>query len=221
MEVENISQIINDEKMFSIKSYFGEKHAERETLVIENESPILITAPHAIKHSRHGEVKGADEYTGSLAIWLSKKLDANMVVGHHYNPDLEHITQLNRGFLQGLDDMANRSSLIIDLHGMKDTHPSGLCISSGYQSIDKHPISSVLDNTLYGMSKWEPSHNSPFNAQAPYTVVSHAENVLGVPAIQLEIPRRFRVPGSVSTEEYFEYWNTLSEALELVKIELQ
>lgn len=220
MDTNSISQIINDEKKFAMNSYFGDKHAEREALITDNHSPLLITAPHAIKHLRHGEIKGADEYTGSLAIWLTKKLEANMVVGHHYNPNLEHITQLNRGFLQGLDDMASRSLLIIDLHGMKDAHPSGLCISSGYQSIDKHPISSVLDNTLYGMSKWGPSHNSPFNAQAPYTVVSQAENALDIPAIQLEIPRRFRVPGSVSAEEYFEYWNTLSEALELVKLEL-
>lgn len=212
--IADLTQLIEDEKLFSQNDYFGACNGESEVLFINRQSPLLITAPHAIKHSRNGAVKSADESTGSLALLLAKKLDASILVGHYYNPDLEHITQLSKDFVSALHDGVAKSSILIDIHGMKDSHDSGLCLGTGTQNVETKPLSYFIDTCVLDMAAWNPSLNHPFNAQAPYTLVNYAETSLGLPALQLEIPRRFRVPGTASIGEHLNYLSSLSHSIQ-------
>lgn len=213
IQVDALDQMVADEKLFSRNDYFGDRDGNSEIIVFERPSPIILTAPHAVKHSRYGDIKEEDKYTGSLTIWLAKQLNASAIVPHYFNPDLSHITQLSPGFISSLDELSLKSAILIDIHGMKDTHSSGLCIGTGNQDIEQAPISKFVNNLFLSMSEWDPSHNFPFSAQSSHTLVNYTEENVGIPALQLEIPKRFRVPGAIQIEEQLEYLTALVESI--------
>jgi hypothetical protein len=221
IEITDLTALVEREKNFSVNDYFGEKSSDdEEVIAVKGSSGLLFTAPHATKHSRHGEVKSSDEYTGALTLLLAEKMDASALIGNYYNPDLEHVTQLSSSFISELELLSRDSHLIIDVHGMKDSHASGLCIGTGSQDVSVPPVSEFLDSCILTMAEWGPSHNFPFNAESPYTLTHYAESFLSSAAIQLEIPRRFRVPGLVPIGEQLRYLNALVQGLKKAQLRI-
>jgi hypothetical protein len=63
------------EKCFSANRYAGAT-ANRPILHTQGAIPVVISAPHAVNHPRHGRMKLADTFTGTLALQLSRQTGA-------------------------------------------------------------------------------------------------------------------------------------------------
>ncbi|WP_167140536.1 hypothetical protein [Diaminobutyricimonas sp. TR449] len=85
-------------------------------------------------------------------------------------------------------------SLIIDLHGMSDSHGIDLCVGLG-----RHPgglaieASQVIQNAFAG---YRVTENYPFSAQADYTLTSFVQREHMTECIQVEIGAAYRDPSS-------------------------
>ena len=61
--------IATEREFFAINGYRGARDGERVYTVLDGKIPVLVSAPHAVKHLRAGvvEPKEEDEYTGTVA----------------------------------------------------------------------------------------------------------------------------------------------------------
>lgn len=157
-------------------------------------SPLLLVAPHAVNHhDERGQAKVADLLTGGLAETLAEHLGASVLVASHRVPPWSTWEQRTDRFTQALHDHLafSRMRLVVDLHGMLDSHGIDLCIGLGDRPGELERA--VADELLAAFADHAVSIDRPFSARGHWTVVARAQ-ALGISAIQVEIARRLREP---------------------------
>ena len=112
-------EILKLEKRFACHQYNGK--GIRDFINCEGTIPIMISAPHAVNHTRDGQLKYADKFTGGLALLLHKLTGCHILYSARncsYDPnyDKDNAYQL---FLQ---EYINRHHIevLIDLHGAQE-----------------------------------------------------------------------------------------------------
>ena len=158
--------------------------------------PVLVSAPHAVRHMRQKKIKPSDEFTGSMAYLLNSLLNCHSLsVTKLYGGDpnfdstciyKEYIKTISQEF---------KLKLVIDLHGASRVHDFDLDIGTmnGTSLLGKEKYGQLLKKHLgaYGINNISENH---FTVSGQETVTAFVSGVLNIPTIQLEINKRFRAP---------------------------
>lgn len=163
--------------------------------------PVLVSAPHAVRHVRQKKIKMSDEFTGSLAYLLNQLTDCHVlaltkVYGGDPNVDFpciykDELTRICR---------ESKIKFILDLHGAARDHEFDADLgTNGRKSLlGKERILDEVVNTFKngGLTRVSLDH---FAASGQNTITAWSSRELGIPAIQAEINRKYRVPAQNPT----------------------
>ena len=153
------------------------------------QAAILLAAPHAVRHERNGKIKGADKRTGGLVKLLSQQTDTSSLVTSGYVQKWQSWSERNDDFRTILEQEILEGSLVLDIHGMSDSHHIDICLGLGARpSIRMLEAAHYIQATLRAYSV---AINKPFAAIGSRTVRSYAQ-YLGGDAIQIEIAAHLR-----------------------------
>lgn len=133
-----LQQIKNAEQKFKKNNYKGNSVC---SCVVEKygDLPILLSAPHAVKQIRNGEIKAHEFYTGAIVECLAKQIGCACITKQYLientinddpntdNAYCSYKTAINQ-FLQ-----ENEIKLFIDIHGLSSKRDSivDICIDKG------------------------------------------------------------------------------------------
>jgi len=215
-----LDQLVLDEGQFASEHYSGMPSNGLDAIVRQRRSSLLITAPHATKHGRHGQIKEEDEFTGSLALLLGRELDASVIVAAHCQPDLSNPAELSTDFYNAFTELAPQHKFIVDIHGMSNKHGSGICIGTGGWDPDGEEVRLAVEILMNEMAEFTPQVNVPFSAQAPYTIVHLGKQEHQIPGVQLELARMFRVPSQDFGKKHALFLDHLISALQSINASL-
>lgn len=188
---------IQIEKSFSCDNYNNNTNQVGCAPSNHQAADILFCAPHALNHFRHGNIKVADIYTGSLCRILSGRTNQASLVPTCLG-DKFYDLGLGYGYLQAVRDAAARGQLIVDLHGMSDLHGFDICIGTGPNPSPR--VLRLVDFLVDSLVDYNVSVNDPFDAMADYTVTNYVQTKLFADALQIEIAARLRSPDANSDE---------------------
>lgn len=158
--------------------------------------PVLVSAPHAVRHYREKKIKPSDEFTGSIACLLHQltgchTLAVTRLYGGDPNFDYPCI------YKSFLGDICREHSvkLVIDLHGAARDHDFDIDIGTvnGASLLGKQKILQRLVTSLENTGFTRISQNF-FSTVNENIITRFAANELAVPALQLEINKMYRVP---------------------------
>src|SRR5258708_38013862 len=97
----------------------------------ERSSDLLISAPHAVNHFCDGAPKVADRRTGGLSKLLGDRLGVASLAPVGAVDDWRTWPERADPFRRALDRSVRRGALVVDLHGMKDSHGVDVCLGFG------------------------------------------------------------------------------------------
>lgn len=162
----------------------------------EGKLPILVSAPHAVRHYRQKRIKVSDEYTGSIVYLLNKLLQCpafatTKLYGGDPNVDNPCI------YKERIAEICRREKikLVLDIHGAArertfdvDLGTHGLATLLG-----KPMLQETLERNfqLFGLKRVSKDH---FAASSPNTITNFVARELGIPAVQIEINKLYRSP---------------------------
>jgi len=158
--------------------------------------PVLVSAPHAVRHIRHKKIKPSDEFTGSMAYLLNQITSCHsLAITKLYGGDPNFDTQcIYKDFISRLT-AEHRLKLIIDLHGASRTHGFAIDIGTmnGVSLLDQNRYRDILKKSLLNYDITPISENK-YTISGNKTITAHASENLGIPALQLEINKKYRSP---------------------------
>lgn len=154
-------------------------------------SPLVLVAPHAVRHHRAGQLKAPELYTGGIAEVLGERLGASVLTVDGLVPDWGDVWT-------GRDDEFTRTlhglppgAIIVDLHGMRDDSAEApFVLGTGRSSGETTEALRESLRTEFGA---DITDEGRFGARAEYTVVDHMQR-RDHPAIQIEMAYSARDP---------------------------
>lgn len=156
----------------------------------------VFTAPHAVSHWRETRSKLADLNTGGMAMTLAASTGSTALVqagaalrdGNWYE---------YAEFKGALRAELPTATAVLDLHGMRDNYGVDVCIGLGQDPAASGSLVQVVHDHLESAGLVV-AVNDPFDAAFPGTVTSFCQRA-GVPAVQLEMSRTVRTPGTAQS----------------------
>ena len=181
------------------KQYYRMKSDGRceENIFLEGGIPVLVTCPHSTAHTRMGKLKRHEFYTAALGAVL------HLVLGCHFlYANREQDTDPNYyddcGFKTTLGKILSEKKidLVVDIHGTGNERPEDLFPGVGTEKEFLLSSPDVLDNFYMSAREHEIAAGGTdiFPATRQKTVAKFAANRFSVPAIQIEISDRLRMP---------------------------
>ncbi len=158
--------------------------------------PILVSAPHAVRHYRQKKIKMSDQFTGSVVYLLNKLtgchgIAATKLYGGDPNFDnpciyKEKIAEICK---------KNKIKFILDLHGAARERDFDVDFGTNKEKnlLGKAEILKTLEQTFQDFGLLRTSLDY-FAASGQNTVANYAARELGIPAVQVEINKQYRVP---------------------------
>ncbi|MGC8461544.1 MAG: hypothetical protein ACP5OR_06855 [Candidatus Dormibacteria bacterium] len=159
----------------------------------QGRQPVLLTAPHATVHRREGMRKAADLRTGSLVELLSECTGAGFLAtttAHFFDANWDLPTT---PFHDKLRELWRPGTMVIDVHGMSDTHGSDICIALGPTPSMRARTAALHFAATAQKAGFRVSINSPYDATRSTTIASFIQSQ-GGDAFEIEIARHLREP---------------------------
>ena len=194
-----LQQIKEEEQKFKVNNYKGDSVCP---CVVERfgDTPILLSAPHAVKQIRNGEIKAHEFYTGAITTCLAKEVGCACITKQYLiensqnddpntdNAYCSYKTAINQ-FLQ-----EHKIKLFVDIHGLSSKRDSiiDICIDNGKNVNDMDYVSSLqkcLENK-FGENK--SSIDKYFKAFSKNIMTKWVHSNFGISAIELEINGAYR-----------------------------
>ena len=95
-------------------------------------TPLIISAPHATPHTRHGSPKSVEHITGVLAMALARSLNATVILPIAPQPDDPNFdTDESAPYKHALASLLSDCKLLVDIHGMRDYWGDDICVGTG------------------------------------------------------------------------------------------
>lgn len=159
--------------------------------------PVLVSAPHAVRHVRQKKIKMSDEFTGSIAYLISKLTGCHGIAttklyGGDPNVDNPCI------YKDKIAEICKREKVkfILDIHGAAREREFNVDFGTnqGKNLLHKTTVLEMLVRNFqaFGLTKISTDY---FAASGSNTIANYAARELQIPALQLEINKQFRVPG--------------------------
>ncbi|MBE6451185.1 MAG: hypothetical protein E7016_04390 [Alphaproteobacteria bacterium] len=200
MQNENIlSQIKDTEQKFKANDYKGNSLC---SCVVKKygDLPILLSAPHAVKQIRNGEIKAHEFYTGAIVECLAKQIGCACITKQYLienttnddpntdNAYCSYKTAINQ-FLQ-----EHKIKLFVDIHGLSSKRDSivDICIDKGKNVNDMTYVSTLqkcIENK-FGVNT--SSIDKYFSAFSDNIMSKWIHSNFDVSAIELEINGAYR-----------------------------
>lgn len=186
-----------EEQLFKPNGYRGVESGASYT-ILPGSVPILVSAPHAVKHIRKGntEPKEEDEYTGTVARLLHASMGCWAM--HATAVDLDPNFYDDCAYKDALRELLKKEPirLVLDLHGAVEWRAFNIDLGTcrGDSLLDQGEYLEDLILSLQDEGIQSVFVDSVFTAEAQSTVTRFVSEQLGIPAVQLEINRRLRDP---------------------------
>lgn len=154
-------------------------------------SPLVIVAPHAVRHHRAGKLKAPELFTGGIAEVLGERLGASVIAVDGLVPDWgdewsgrdDEFTRILHALPEG--------AVIVDLHGMRDSSSDApVVLGTGRSSGE---TTAALRTSLGEAFGADITDEGRFGARSAYTVVDHMQR-RGHAAVQIELAYSVRDP---------------------------
>jgi hypothetical protein len=191
-----VDAAIQMEHQFAENGYSGSSTGPA-LLMLQGDVPIIISSPHAVNHPREGRLKVAEILTGTLALQLASLTQASVLVYAHTSeedPNYDVDGPYKQQLLRLVESTSAR--FVLDIHGLGQWRPEEIAIGTafgktlGQQLEILHVFTQEL--TMAGFTNILIDHPEQFNAARPTTITSFIWRELGVPALQLEIHKKYR-----------------------------
>lgn len=163
---------------------------------IQGSIPILVSAPHAVRHKRKKDIKPSDEFTGATVCLLNQLTGCHsLAVSRVYNEDPNFdYPSLYKDYL-GEICKQHKIKLVLDLHGAARERNFSLDLGTmegrsllGQDRLEGEIIRACNKQGIDNIS------SNFFTAGKQPTITWFVSQVLGIPAIQLEVNKEYRVP---------------------------
>ncbi len=159
--------------------------------------PVLVSAPHAVRHFRQKKIKVSDEFTGSIAYLLSKLTGCHGIAttklyGGDPNVDQPCI------YKEKIAEICKREKVkfILDIHGAARERDFDVDFGTngGKNLLVKTKILAMVERNFqeFGLNRISTDY---FAASGSNTIANYVARELKIPALQIEINKQFRVPG--------------------------
>jgi hypothetical protein len=215
-----VDAAIQMEDQFAEDEYTGSSTGPA-LLVLQGDVPIVISSPHAVNHPREGRLKLAEILTGTLALQLASLTRTSVLVYAHtseedpnYDVDGPYKQQLLR--LVG----STSARFVLDIHGLGQWRSADIAIGTacgktlGQQLEILHVFTRELAKA--GFTNILIDDPEQFNATRPTTITSFIWRELGIPALQLEIHKKYRNVKN-SPEDYLKILYTLRNSIQAIQ----
>ena len=174
--------------------YQGDRPSNREVRVVRHgPAPLAFTAPHSVRHHRHGMLKKTDIHTGGLAELLALEAGGLAVTSLGRlaaDPNFDRgPTPFRRRLLAELKP----GVLVLDLHGMDDRHGIDAVIGMGAHPDARSEWAAAELEWALAARGLSVRSGHPFPASHPGTVTSTLQ-AAGFSAIQVELAAGRRRP---------------------------
>lgn len=158
--------------------------------------PVLVSAPHAVRHYRQKKIKMSDQFTGSIVYLLNQlagchAIAATKLYGGDPNFDDPCI------YKERIAEICQREKVkfVLDIHGAAREREFDVDFGTngGKNLLGKTRILELIERNFqgFGLSKLSRDHLA---ASGPNTISNYIARELGIPAVQLEINKHYRVP---------------------------
>lgn len=181
------------------KQYYRMKPDGRceENIFLEGTAPVLITCPHSTAHTRMGKLKRHEFYTAALGAVLHLILGCHcLYANREQETDPNYYDDCDFKVTLGKILSEIRIDLVVDIHGTGNERAEDLFpgVGKGREFLLSSP--DVLDKFYlvaeeHGIAA---GGGDIFPAARQMTVAKFAANRFSVPAIQIEISDRLRMP---------------------------
>ncbi len=158
--------------------------------------PVLVSAPHSVRHYRDKKIRMSDEFTGSIVYLLNKLTGCQaMAVSKFYGGDPNKDNPCI--YKERVAEICQREKvkLVLDIHGVarEREFDVDLGTNQGKNLLSTDRILEILKHNfqIFGLSKI--SYDT-FAASEPNIVTNYVDRELKIPAVQIEINKQFRVP---------------------------
>lgn len=172
--------------------------ADLSYTVLPGRIPVLVSAPHAVKHFRlaNTEPKEEDEYTGAIARLLHQRTGCWTM--YAAKADIDPNFYDDCPYKDGLRALVGKENiqLVLDIHGAALWRAFNIDIGTcrGESLLGRTDYLETLIVALRGGGIQSVFVDSVFTGAKQPTVTRFASTALNLPAMQLEINKRLRDP---------------------------
>ncbi|AFV01608.1 hypothetical protein UNSWDHB_702 [Dehalobacter sp. UNSWDHB] len=190
-------EAVNIEKVYFYKTDKRVNPRQEEPfLLTRGELPVLVSAPHAVRHYRQKKILVSDQFTGSVVFLLNKltgchAIAATKLYGGDPNADdpclyKDRIASFCR---------EKKVKVVLDIHGAARERDFDVDLGTNQKKnlLGKANILEILEQNFrdFGLARV----STDFFAASGANTVSHfVSHELGIPAVQIEINKHYRVP---------------------------
>lgn len=158
--------------------------------------PVLVSAPHAVRHYRQKKIKMSDQFTGSIVYLLNQLTGCHAIAAtklYGGDPNFDDPCM----YKDRIAEMCRRGNVkfVLDIHGAarERDFDVDLGTNGGKTLLLKPRVLELLERNFQGFGLNRISHDH-FAASGPNTIANYIARELGIPAVQLEINKQYRVP---------------------------
>jgi hypothetical protein len=193
--------------------------------MLQGDVPIIISSSHAVKHPREGQLKSAEILTGTLALQLTSLTRTSVIVYAHTSEEDPNY-DIDGPYKQQLLRLAKSTSarFVLDIHGLGQWRSVDIAIGTacgktlGQQLEILHVFTRELAKA--GFANILVDDPEQFNATRPTTITSFIWRELGIPALQLEIHKKYRNVKNYP-ENYLKILYTLRNVIQAIQQTLE
>lgn len=209
--------VLKHEKRFKRRQYTG--GGKQDFIILEGSIPIMLSAPHAVNHTRDGRLKYADKMTGGIALLLHDLTGCHIIYSARsisFDPNYTLNTNNENPYQIQLCEYVKqkRIEVLIDLHGAQEQRDYAIEIGTAPQYDkagniigDKHPalhgkdficdlvaytFDYVFQNTNLPKEKKQVVTNQIFGAGIQNTITKYISSHSSTACLQLEINALYR-----------------------------
>jgi hypothetical protein len=201
--IEDVERSIEDERALSASSARLPRPGEAWFAVLDGCAQVLVTAPHATRPMRDGQLRFADSGTGALAIAIHRRTGARTIYTTMASPSDPNYHDDNP-FKEAVTDAlsARTPVVVLDLHASHAYRPYDVDFGTmGRASLlGREDLLAGLATALAreGLT----NQSLDFFAAARNQTITKWVSARGVPAIQLEISATWLSPGAGPLEAH-------------------
>lgn len=190
-------EAVNVERVYFYKTDKSVNPKQEEPFWISlGKLPVLVSAPHAVRHYRQKKIKMSDQFTGSIAYLLHKMTGCHAIAttklyGGDPNSDNPCI------YKERIAEICRREKvkLVLDIHGAAREREFDVDFGTdgGRTLLANTRLLETLERNFqeFGLRRISNDH---FAATCPNTITNYVARELKIPAVQIEINKQYRVP---------------------------
>ncbi|AFM40663.1 hypothetical protein Desaci_1669 [Desulfosporosinus acidiphilus SJ4] len=192
---------INDEAVNVEKVYFYKTDKrvnpkqEDPFWVSIGKLPVLVSAPHAVRHYRQKKIKMSDQFTGSTVYLLNQLTGCHAIaVTNLYGGDPNFDDPCI--YKERIAEICKRENVkfLLDIHGAAREREFDVDFGTNRgKTLLKTSMLELVERNFqaFGLNRLTHDH---FASAGPNTITSFVARELGIPALQIEINKQYRVP---------------------------